>query len=198
MFCFCLAALQVGASIWAFHAGRGAPVVSLSVQVSAAHPRPRLIPLVSRGQFPAISSLPAGLSQAVATPFFSWGLRVVPLPIFGSPAVSPSTELPSARLPPAHFSLRADTLRGSMQRHCGCAKLLQPEAKCFVLDRGDRYNADVQRVAIQLVGGDNQRGPLLVEHKQANIASFRKPPWRDAGSLQGHQSRAKDSMSSLL
>src|ERR1017187_2865356 len=45
MFCFCLAALQVGASIWAFHAGRGAPVVSLSVQVSAAHPRPRLIPL---------------------------------------------------------------------------------------------------------------------------------------------------------
>src|ERR1035438_4600176 len=45
MFCFCLAALQVGASIWAFHAGRGAPVVSLSAQVSAAHPRPRLIPL---------------------------------------------------------------------------------------------------------------------------------------------------------
>src|ERR1035438_5309074 len=94
----------------------------------SAHP-------VSRGQFPAISSLPAGLSQAVATPFFSWGLRVVPLPIFGSPAVSPSTELPSARLPPAHFSLRADTLRGSMQRHCGCAKFLNIIRKSLT-DRG--------------------------------------------------------------
>ena len=70
----------------------------------------------------------------------------------------------------------------------------QPEAKGLVLDRGDRHNADVQCVAIQRVGGNDQSRPLLVEHKQANIASLRKPPRRDAGSLQGHQWRAKDSM----
>src|ERR1039457_3357196 len=105
----------------------------------SAHP-------VSRGQFPAISSLPAGLSQAVATPFFSWGLRVVPLPIFGFPAVSPSTELPSARLPPAHFSLRADTLRGSMQRHCGCAKFLPFSVRHRAIDSDFGYTGPLSQL----------------------------------------------------
>src|ERR1022692_3358718 len=133
----------------------------------SAHP-------VSRGQFPAISSLPAGLSQAVATPFFSWGLRVVPLPIFGSPAVSPSTELPSARLPPAHFSLRADTLRGSMQRHCGCAKFLPDGGRAFSWKELDEYCQHVLSdiVTVELIGR------LQSKTKAADILNMTLPAIR--------------------
>jgi hypothetical protein len=68
------------------------------------------------------------------------------------------------------------------------------QAKGFVLDRGDRNYANVQRMAIQRVGRGHERWPLLVEPKQADLASPGEPTGRSTASAMGHQSRAKDSI----
>jgi hypothetical protein len=60
------------------------------------------------------------------------------------------------------------------------------QAKGFVLDRGDRHYAHVQRMAIQGVGRNHERWPLLVEREQANLSAFGKPlGWSTASAL-GH------------